>query len=229
MANNATRMRRQTNKQASTLQEMQFSPFPPKQSVVQPTCEIGLASWLWRRYEGKCYMLYIFLCLYPWSSYFLSFQTDHWSLLDINKTSSKQHHLGAQIINELCEMQSEGKSYLKLVHVHAKYLQSCLTLTLWTIARQDPMSMGFSRQEYRSGLPCSPPGALPDQGIEPVSPELQVDSLSTEPPGKTQVGTCYYSSTQFFSDVMMNYRAFFTAFKHYPLNQVLCCHYEICG
>ena len=125
-------------------------------------------------------MLYIFLCLYPWSSYFLSFQTNHWSLLDINKTSSKQHHLGAQIINELCEMQSEGKSYLKLVHVHAKYLQSCLTLTVWTIARQDPMSMGFSRQEYRSGLPCSPSGVFPDPGIEPtssVSPALQVDSL----------------------------------------------------
>ena len=71
-------------------------------------------------------MLYIFMCLYPWSSYFLSFQTNHWSLWDINKTSSK-HHLGTQIINELYEMQSEGKSYLKLVHVHAKSLHSCLT------------------------------------------------------------------------------------------------------
>ena len=91
------------------------------------------------------------------------------------------------------------------------------------------MSMGFSRQEYRSGLPCSPPGALPDPGTEPVFPELQVDSLSTEPPGKTQVGACYYSSTQFLSDVMMNCRAFFAAFKHCPLNQGLCCNYEICG
>ena len=45
--------------------------------------------------------------------------------------------------------------------------------------------MGFSRQEYWSGLPCSPPGNLPDPGIEPVSPEslaLQADSLCTEPP-----------------------------------------------
>ena len=54
------------------------------------------------------------------------------------------------------------------------------SLTLWTIARQVPPSMGFSRQEYWSGLPCPPPGDLPDPGIEPESPEapaLQIDSL----------------------------------------------------
>ena len=43
---------------------------------------------------------------------------------------------------------------------------------------------GFSRQEYWSGLPCPPPGALPNPGIEPRSPTLQVDSLSSELPGK---------------------------------------------
>ena len=53
----------------------------------------------------------------------------------------------------------------------AKSLQSCLTLCdpLWTVARQAPLSMGFSRQEYWSGLPCPPPGDLPDSGIEPAS------------------------------------------------------------
>ena len=40
---------------------------------------------------------------------------------------------------------------------------------LWTIARQAPLSKGFSRQEYWTGLPCPPPGDLPDPGIEPVS------------------------------------------------------------
>ena len=52
--------------------------------------------------------------------------------------------------------------------------------TPWTVAHQDPLSMGFSRQEYWSGLPCPPPGHLPDPGIErtsPVPPALQVDSL----------------------------------------------------
>ena len=44
-----------------------------------------------------------------------------------------------------------------------------LYATLWTAARQSPLSMGFSRQEYWSGLPCPPPGDLPDPGIELVS------------------------------------------------------------
>ena len=52
----------------------------------------------------------------------------------------------------------------------AKSLQSCLTLCdPWTVAGQAPLSMGFSRQEYCSGLPCPPPGGLPDPGIM-VSP-----------------------------------------------------------
>ena len=48
---------------------------------------------------------------------------------------------------------------------------SCVQLfvTLWTIARQAPLSMGFSRQENWSGFPCPPPGDLPDPGIEPVT------------------------------------------------------------
>ena len=48
-----------------------------------------------------------------------------------------------------------------------KLLQSCLTfVTLWTVAHQAPLSMGFSRQEYWSGLPCPPPGDLPVPGTE---------------------------------------------------------------
>ena len=45
-----------------------------------------------------------------------------------------------------------------------------LSATLWTVASQAPLSMGFSRQEYWSGLPFPPPGDLPDPGIEPTSP-----------------------------------------------------------
>ena len=63
--------------------------------------------------------------------------------------------------------------------------KSYLTLaTPWNTACQAPLSMGFSRQEYGSGLPFPSPGGLPDPGIEPASPALQVDSLPTEPPGK---------------------------------------------
>ena len=44
-----------------------------------------------------------------------------------------------------------------------------LFATPWTVARQAPLSIGFSRQEYWSGLPCPPPGDLPNPGIEPKS------------------------------------------------------------
>ena len=49
------------------------------------------------------------------------------------------------------------------------------------LAHQAPLSMGFSRQEYWSGLPFSSPGDLPDPGIEPRSPALQADALTSEP------------------------------------------------
>ena len=49
--------------------------------------------------------------------------------------------------------------------------------TLWTVAHQAPLSMGFPRQEYWSGLPFPSPEDLPDLGIEPTSPALQADSL----------------------------------------------------
>ena len=49
-----------------------------------------------------------------------------------------------------------------------------------------PLSMGFSRQKYWSGLPFPSPGDLPNPGIEPGSPALQADALSSEPPGKQE-------------------------------------------
>ena len=66
----------------------------------------------------------------------------------------------------------------------------CLTLaTPWTAAHQAPLSMGFSRQEYWSGLPFPSPGDLPNPGNERSSPALQADSVPTEPlgPGKISV------------------------------------------
>ena len=62
-----------------------------------------------------------------------------------------------------------------------------LFATPWTVARQAPLSMEFSRQEYWSGLPFPSPGYLPNPRIEPGSPALQADALSSEPPGKVLV------------------------------------------
>ena len=59
-----------------------------------------------------------------------------------------------------------------------------LFMTPWPVARQPPLSMGFSRPESWSGLPCPPPGDLPIPGIKPSPPTLQVDSLPPEPPRK---------------------------------------------
>ena len=69
----------------------------------------------------------------------------------------------------------------------------CLFVTPWTVACQASLSMGFSRQEYWGGLPCSPPGDLPDPGIETVSlksPALAGGFFTTELPGKPIDRTC---------------------------------------
>ena len=59
-----------------------------------------------------------------------------------------------------------------------------LFATPWTVAYQAPPSVGFSRQEYWSGLPFPSPGDLPNPGIEPRSAALQADSLPAEPQEK---------------------------------------------
>ena len=67
--------------------------------------------------------------------------------------------------------------------------KSYLTLVIpWTVAHQAPLSMGFSRQEYWSGLPFTSPGDLPNSGTEPRSPALQADDLWTELWEKPSVG-----------------------------------------
>ena len=63
--------------------------------------------------------------------------------------------------------------------------QSCPTVcSPWTVIHQAPLSIGFPRQEYWSGLPFPSARNLSNPGIEPGSPALQADSLPAEPPGK---------------------------------------------
>ena len=72
-------------------------------------------------------------------------------------------------------------------------------MTLRTVAHQAPLSMGFPRQEYWSGLPCPPPGDLPDPGIEPkhpVSPALAGEFFKE--------ALCEYSTDLFYILVLMS-------------------------
>ena len=73
---------------------------------------------------------------------------------------------------------------------------SCAQLfeTAWTVARQAPLSLGFSRQEYRGGLPCPPPGDLPDLGIKPpclMSPAPAGRFFTTSTAGVASFQSCY--------------------------------------
>ena len=75
-----------------------------------------------------------------------------------------------------CEEGKEG------IYVLSRFSRVSLFVTLWTVPCQAPLFMGISRQEYWSGLPCPPPGDLPDPGIEPTSrtpPELAGEFFTT--------------------------------------------------
>ena len=89
-------------------------------------------------------------------------------------SESGQEHWWLRAGQDGFTKQSEWKS---LSHVW-------LFATPWTVAYQVPPSMGFSRQEYWSGLPFPSPGDLTDPGIKPGSPAFQADALTSEPPGK---------------------------------------------
>ena len=79
--------------------------------------------------------------------------------------------------------------------------QSCPTLCdPMECSHKAPLSMGFSRQEYWSGLPCPSPADLPNPGIKPRSPTLEAESLPSEPPGKpknTGVGSLSFLQGNF--------------------------------
>ena len=89
-----------------------------------------------------------------------------------------------------------------------------LFATPWTIAYQAPPSMGFSRQEYWSGLPFPSPGDIPDPGIKCRSPTLQADALPSEPPEKLVI-TFFFLS---FSFVMMKMSEFLWVVWHLQQN-----------
>ena len=88
-----------------------------------------------------------------------------------------------------CHASTAGRQVRSHIYIYICYaMLSCSVMsnfvTPWTAVHQAPLSMGFSRQEYWSGLPCPLSRNLPNPGIEPRSPTLQADSLPSKPPGK---------------------------------------------
>ena len=87
-----------------------------------------------------------------------------------------------------------------------------LFMTLWTVARQPPLSMGFSRQEYWSRSPCPPPGDLPNSEIKPRSSALQADSLLSELSGKPmeliESMKTTYIDHQIYFNLLFNFKLF---------------------
>ena len=71
-----------------------------------------------------------------------------------------------------------------------------------TVAHQASPSMGFSRQEYWSGLPFPSPGDLPDPGIKPRSPTLEADTLTSEPPGKPIINMRHISYIYIYNGIL---------------------------
>ena len=111
----------------------------------------------------------------------------------VHKTLVKLKHsvLVTQSCPTLCNPPGSsvhGISQARILEIESESVSSSvrigLFVTPWTVACQAPLSMGFSKQEYWSELPFPFPGDLPDPGIEPASPALQVDSLPSGPPGK---------------------------------------------
>ena len=78
-------------------------------------------------------------------------------------------------------------------HVLCHFRHVQLFATLWTVPRQDLLSMRFSKQQYWSGLPCPPPGNLPDPGIEPIflmPPALAGGFFTTNATWEAQMRVC---------------------------------------
>ena len=94
-------------------------------------------------------------------------ETSHWEQL--SRETQEKHSM--KWMDSLCAQ--------SLSHVQ-------LSAAPWTVANQAHLSMGFSRQEYWTELPCPPPGVLPNPRIEPTSPALAGGFFTTEPPGKPE-------------------------------------------
>ena len=111
-----------------------------------------------------------------------------WDQIFPKKIKSNRDTVGKK---DILEMFFERLAFWNIIHklLHCAVcaeLLSCVSSWLWPPQTVAPLPMGFSRQEYWSGLPYPSPGDFPHPGIEPMSPVLLADSLPTEPSGKLE-------------------------------------------
>ena len=109
---------------------------------------------------------------------------------------------------------------------HSSHVQ--LHASLWTIARQAPLSMEFSRQACWSGLPCPPPGDGPNPGIKPRSPALEGEFFTTDPPEKPPTTSpaqpCLILQAYVIAQLLSHVRLFvtpWTALHQVPLSSTV--------
>ena len=121
--------------------------------------------WYWKKKERKCY---------PTGT--LSRKQISLGILSKTEEAISQF-TPKETLSHLVIHSWELFRYIQLLHFSNKNLLT----TLWTVVYQAPLSMGFSLQEYWSGLPFPSPGDLPNPGIEPRPPLLQADALPSEP------------------------------------------------
>ena len=104
--------------------------------------------------------------------------------------------------------------YTKMHTMLSRFSHVQPSSTLWTEACQAPLPMGFSRQEYWSGLPFPSPRDIPNPGIKPRSPALQAESLASEPPGKpTHSKATSKCLGMFYSNISFHGTPKFSAFS----------------
>ena len=112
----------------------------------------------------------------------LSWQSSSWSSRRDHDVVSVQRLTGLGSRKRQCVNLSPKAGKNQSTNSRQSGRRNQLLVTPWTLAHQVPLSMGFSRQEYWSGLPCPPPGDLPNPGIEPtslISPALAGEFFTT--------------------------------------------------
>ena len=179
---------------------------PPAFSLSQHQ---GLFQWVSSLHQVAKYWSFSF-CISPSSecSGLISFRMDWLSFLAVQGTlkSLLQHHTSKASILRHSAFFNFGMlsgMFFSQTMLALRECFSCVWLfaTLWAVAYQAPLSIGFSRQDYWSGLPCPPLEDLPNPGIESVSPALQADSLPLSHQGILN-GLAQFSPVQFSHSVM---------------------------